>query len=182
MKIGYVRVSDQDQSLDLQIDALQKAGCERLYSDHGVSGSKVQRKGLDELMASLKAGDALVVWKLDRLGRSTLHLITLLEDLRNRDVDFISITQGIDTRSSHGRLAFAQLAAFAEFEREQISERTKAGMQSAKDRGKHIGRPPALTAEQIADIRKRVIAGQSILDLAGEFGVSVRTLQRTLAQ
>ncbi len=140
-KIGYVRVSDEDQSENLQIDALKQAGCDVIYGDHGVSGSITHRKGLDDMLASLQEGDTLVVWKLDRLGRSTIHLLQMLDDLRKRGVDFKAITQGIDTTTAVGRMLYGQLAVFAEFEREQISERTKAGMKAARKRGKHIGRP-----------------------------------------
>lgn len=143
-KIGYVRVSDRDQTEALQVDALKSAGCDVIYGDHGVSGSITKRTGLDDLLAALKEDDTLMVWKLDRLGRSTLHLLTLLDDLRKRGIDFHAITQGIDTRTALGRMVFGQLAVFAEFEREQISERTKAGMAAAKARGVHIGRPRKL--------------------------------------
>lgn len=140
-KIGYVRVSDKDQSEDLQLDALRNAGCDLIYGDHGVSGSITKRSGLEELLASLEAGDTLVVWKLDRLGRSTIHLLQLLSDLRDRGVDFQAITQGIDTTTAVGRMLYGQLAVFAEYERSLISERTKAGMAAAKARGVHVGRP-----------------------------------------
>lgn len=140
-KIGYVRVSDRDQTEALQIDALKLAGCDVIYGDHGVSGKITKRKGLSDLLAALKEGDTLMVWKLDRLGRSTLHLLTLLDDLRRRGIDFHIITQGIDTRTALGRMVFGQLAVFAEYERNLISERTKAGMAAAKARGVHVGRP-----------------------------------------
>lgn len=140
-KIGYVRVSDKDQSENLQIDALKLAGCDLIYGDHGVSGSIKTRIGLEEMLACLKSGDTLVVWKLDRLGRSTIHLLQLLSDLRDRDVDFQAITQGIDTTTAVGRMLYGQLAVFAEYERSLISERTKAGMAAAKARGVHVGRP-----------------------------------------
>lgn len=140
-KIGYVRVSDKDQTENLQIDALKAAGCEVIYGDHGVSGKILNRKGLSDLLVALTSGDTLMVWKLDRLGRSTLHLLTLLDDLRQRGIDFHAITQGIDTRTAIGRMVFGQLAVFAEYERNLISERTKAGMKAAKERGVHIGRP-----------------------------------------
>lgn len=140
-KIGYVRVSDKDQTENLQIDALKAAGCEVIYGDHGVSGKIRKRKGLGDLLAALTGGDTLMVWKLDRLGRSTLHLLTLLDELRQRGIDFHAITQGIDTRTAIGRMVFGQLAVFAEYERNLISERTKAGMKAAKARGVHCGRP-----------------------------------------
>lgn len=141
MKVGYVRVSDKDQTLNLQIDALKTSGCKVIYADHGISGTKIKRKGLNKLLADLKENDTLCVWKIDRLGRSTVHLLLLLDDLRKRGVNFISTTEGIDTGTPIGRMVYGQLALFAEFEREQISERTKAGMQAAKARGVHIGRP-----------------------------------------
>lgn len=140
-KVGYVRVSDEDQSENLQIDALNAAGCDVIYGDHGVSGAIPNRKGLEDMLSDLDEGDTLVVWKLDRLGRSTIHLLQLLDDLRKRGVDFQAITQGIDTTTAVGRMLYGQLAVFAEFEREQISERTKAGMRTAKARGVHVGRP-----------------------------------------
>lgn len=144
-KIGYVRVSDADQTENLQIDALKAAGCDLIYGDHGVSGKIRKRKGLSDLLAALNEGDTLMVWKLDRLGRSTLHLLTLLDDLRQRGIDFHIITQGIDTRTALGRMVFGQLAVFAEYERSLISERTKAGMAAAKARGVHVGRPRSNT-------------------------------------
>lgn len=140
-KIGYVRVSDADQSEALQMDALNTVGCEVIYRDHGVSGAKTARPGLDRMMKELRAGDTLTVWKLDRLGRSTIHLLSILDDLRTRGVHFHAITQGIDTSTAVGRMIFGQLAVFAEYERSLISERTKAGMKAAKARGVHIGRP-----------------------------------------
>lgn len=140
-RLGYVRVSDEDQTENLQLDALTAAGCTAIYRDHGVSGAKAHRPGLDALLADLGSGDTIVVWKLDRLGRSTLHLFQILSELRERDVDFVSLTQGIDTTTAIGRMLYGQLAVFAEFEREQISDRTKAGMAAAKKRGVHVGRP-----------------------------------------
>lgn len=140
-KVGYVRVSDKDQSEALQVDALKAAGCNMIYADHGVSGIITERRGLDDMLAGLKKGDTLVVWKLDRLGRSTIHLLQLLSNLRDRGVDFQALTQGIDTTTAVGRMLYGQLAVFAEYERSLISERTKAGMAAAKARGVHVGRP-----------------------------------------
>ncbi|WP_299671316.1 recombinase family protein [uncultured Roseobacter sp.] len=140
-QVGYVRVSDADQSEALQIDALKAAGCAIIYTDHGVSGAKTARPALDQMMKALEAGDTLTVWKLDRLGRSTIHLLSILEELQHRGVHFHAITQGIDTSTAVGRMIFGQLAVFAEYERSLISERTKAGMKAAKARGVHVGRP-----------------------------------------
>lgn len=180
-KIGYVRVSDADQTENLQIDALKQAGCDLIYGDHGVSGKIRHRKGLSDLLADLKQGDTLIVWKLDRLGRSTLHLLQLLDDLRQRGVDFHIITQGIDTRTAVGRMIFGQLAVFAEYERNLISERTKAGMKAAKARGKHIGRPRKLSSDQVIRARHRIATCQdTIPHMAKKYGVAAATLGKAL--
>lgn len=147
-KIGYIRVSDADQSEALQVDALKKAGCRKLYRDHGVSGAETARPALDRMMSELRQGDTLTVWKLDRLGRSTIHLLQILNDLQERGIHFCAITQGIDTNTAVGRMIFGQLAVFAEYERSLISERTKAGMAAAKARGVHIGRPKKIVLNQ----------------------------------
>ena len=182
MKIGYVRVSDNDQTEALQIDALKAVGCEVIYGDHGVSGSVVTRKGLDDVLAALKKDDTLCVWKIDRLGRSTVHLLLLLDQLRQRGVDFVAITQGIDTTTAIGRMVYGQLAVFAEFERSQISERTKAGMEAARRRGVHIGRPRKLSDDQITQARRVIETGrQTAASLAPTLGVSSATLRRALA-
>ena len=138
---GYIRVSTQDQSEHFQRDALRKAGCTEISADIGVSGAKEARPALDALWRKLKAGDQLVVWKLDRLGRSLSHLVRLLNELRARQVHFRSISDGIDTDTPLGRLQFGLIATIAEYERELISERTKAGMAAAKARGVKLGRP-----------------------------------------
>lgn len=182
-KIGYIRVSDKDQSEALQIDALTGAGCDLIFGDHGVSGAVAHRLGLDDLLTSLQPGDTLVVWKLDRLGRSTVHLLQLLSDLRDRGVDFQAITQGIDTTTAIGRMLYGQLAVFAEFERENIRERTKAGMEAARRRGKQIGRPKALSPAQVRACARRIAKGKDRLaDLSIEMGVSQRTITRALAE
>ncbi|MEQ9489548.1 MAG: recombinase family protein [Alphaproteobacteria bacterium] len=183
MKIGYVRVSDQNQDEALQIDALKKVGCDAIYGDHGVTGASVKRLGLDQVLEALESGDALVVWKLDRLGRSTVHLLTLLDELHRRGVDFVSLTQGIDTTTPVGRMLYGQLAVFAEFERAQISERTKAGMEAARRRGRRIGRPPALSEAEVRDayhcINER---GLSVRDSAKRLGVCGQTLKRAFVK
>ncbi|PHP64953.1 DNA resolvase [Zhengella mangrovi] len=181
MKIGYVRVSDDQQLETLQIDALLAAGCEVIYSDHGVSGSAVMRKGLDAVLAELSAGDTFMVWKIDRLGRSTIHLLLLLDGLRQRGVGFVSLTQGIDTTTAVGRMVYGQLAVFAEFEREQIRERTRAGMAAAKRRGKHVGRPPLLTIGQVDAAVSRLNAQENtITGMARDYGVAPLTLSRAI--
>ena len=181
MRIGYIRVSEDEQNEDLQIDALKQAGCADIYSDHGVSGSQIKRNGLTKLLKKLKNGDTLVVWKLDRLGRSTSHLFQLLDDLRQRGIDFHAITQGIDTTTAIGRMLYGQLAVFAEFEREQIRERTKAGMAAAKKRGKHIGRPRKLSDKQILEAKYFVEQKQkTITSIAKVYGVSIQTLSKAI--
>lgn len=181
MKIGYVRVSDEDQTQDLQIDALKAAGCEVIYGDHGVSGAKTTRKGLTDVLNALNEGDTLCVWKIDRLGRSTVHLLLLIDELHKRGVDFISVTQGIDTTTAIGRMVFGQLSVFAEYERSLISECTKAGMAAAKARGVHIGRSSKLMPEQIAYACEAYYSGKiSIERLANQLSVSPSTIRRAI--
>lgn len=141
MKIGYARVSTDGQKLDLQLNALKRAGCDQVFIDQGASGASTERVGLQKALKKLKKGDTLIVWRLDRLGRSLLHLVDLVHSLGESGVEFQSMTESIDTTSSGGRLVFHLLAALCEFEREMISERTKAGMEAARLKGKHIGRP-----------------------------------------
>lgn len=141
MKIGYARISTDEQNLHLQTIALRAAGCERIFNDAGVSGAAWSRPALDEALSLAKSGDTLVIWKLDRLGRSLAHLIHVLAELEGRAIAFLSLSEAIDTRSPSGRLIFHVMGAMAEFERALISERTKAGMHAARVRGAHIGRP-----------------------------------------
>jgi DNA invertase Pin-like site-specific DNA recombinase len=138
MKLGYARVSTDDQSLALQLDALERAGCERIYRDEGASGSQVSRPALDRLLRELKPGDTLITWKLDRLGRSLRHLIAIVTELDGRGICFNSLSEAIDTKTASGRFLFHVLGALAEFERALISERTRAGMAAAKLRGTRI--------------------------------------------
>lgn len=140
MKIGYARVSTQDQSLDLQLDALVKAGCEKIYQEK-ISGMKDDRPQLHELLKYARDGDVLVVYKLDRLGRSTKRLIELSEKLQERGVELVSIRDSIDTTTAVGKAMFRMLAVLSEMERDLISERTRAGLESARSRGRKGGRP-----------------------------------------
>lgn len=181
-KIGYVRVSDTDQTEALQIDALKAAGCDMIHRDHGVSGAVTEgRLGLETLMQEMRAGDTLVVWKIDRLGRSMLQLLEILDDLRQNGMDFIAVTQGIDTTTSVGRMLYGQLAVFAEFEREQIRERTRAGMAAARARGQHLGRPRAIPPEIVQILRERIAAGEAcITQLAEELNLSRQTVVRAV--
>ncbi|KUY85262.1 DNA resolvase [Burkholderia cepacia] len=147
MKIGYARVSTEEQCLDLQLAALKAAGCDPIHADHGVSGSRFDRAGLREALQAAQPGDALVVWRLDRLGRSLSHLVEVVSDLGKQGIEFVSLTECIDTRSSTGMLMFHMIAALAEFERSLISERTRAGMAAARARGAKIGRPRKISTE-----------------------------------
>lgn len=151
MKVGYARVSTRDQTLDLQLDALKRAGCSRVYTET-VSGAHADRPELNRLMDTLRKGDVLVIWKLDRLGRSLKNLIEIVNDLLQRKVGLKSLNDPIDTTTSHGRLVFNIFASLAEFERDVIRERTNAGLAAARARGRRGGRPKGLgsNAEQTA--------------------------------
>ena len=146
MKIGYARVSTRDQKADLQVDALKQAGCERIYQDIA-SGAKSARPELDKLLANVRPGDAVVIWKLDRLGRSLKHLVELVGELAERKVGLQSLNDPIDTTHAQGRLVFNLFASLAEFERELIRERTQAGLSAARARGRIGGRPKGLPAK-----------------------------------
>lgn len=180
-KIGYARVSTEDQKLDLQMRALAQAGCAKIFRDHGVSGRTFQRQGLSAALAMLEAGDTLVVWRLDRLGRSLSGLVLLMEELGRRNVGFCSLSESIDTNSSGGRLIFHMMAALAEFERSLISERTRAGMQAAKQNGKHVGRRPSLSNIQVDQaIAEMRLNGKTITDIASQFDISRRSMKRLM--
>lgn len=140
MKIGYARVSTVDQSLDLQLDCLEKAGCEKIYQEK-ISGMKDDRPQLKELLQFARQGDVLVVYKLDRLGRSTKKLIEMSEELQDRGIELVSVRDSIDTTTAVGKAMFKMLAVLAEMERDLISERTRAGLESARARGRSGGRP-----------------------------------------
>lgn len=146
MKIGYARISTKEQNFDLQIDALKDEGCEEIYKDTA-SGSLAKRKGLEELMGRLRSGDVIVVWKLDRLGRSLKHLIELINELDKKGVGLKSLQDPIDTTTSQGRLITNVFASMAEFERDLISERTQAGLKAARARGRLGGRPKGLSSD-----------------------------------
>jgi DNA invertase Pin-like site-specific DNA recombinase len=167
--IGYARVSTWDQNLDLQLDALKAVGAEKVFTDQ-VSGSKADRPGLNQCLEYLRAGDVLVVWKLDRLGRSTQHLVNLMADFADREVELVVTTLGIDTRTPAGKLVMRFFAAFAEFERDLIIERTKAGLESARARGRVGGRKPALTDGQ-------ALVAQQMYDELGPDGKRAHTVQ-----
>ena len=144
MLLGYARISTKDQNLDLQIDALKMEGCELIFKDT-ISGTKTDRPALDKMMELARSGDIIVVWKLDRLGRSLKHLVELIALLIEKGIGFKSLNDNIDTTTSQGRLIFNIFASLAEFERDLISERTKAGLQAARSRGRTGGRPKGLS-------------------------------------
>ncbi len=146
MKIGYARVSTKDQTLAMQVDALKEAGC-KIVHEEIASGAKTARTVLDEIMRNLREGDTLVIWKLDRLGRSLKHLIDLTTELVEKQVGLISLNDPIDTTTAQGRLNFGIFASLAEFEREIIRERTQAGLKSARARGRKGGRPKGMSKE-----------------------------------
>src|SRR5947199_6798230 len=157
MLIGYARVSNQEKTLDLQKDALEKLGCIKIFSDV-ISGAKAERTGLHEALEYVREGDILVVWRLDRLGRSLKHLIETITKLNNRKIGFKSIQENIDTTTSGGKLVFHIFGALAEFERDIIKERTQAGLQAARARGRKGGRPKAKALNTL----KKVALAQSL--------------------
>lgn len=182
MLIGYARVSTDDQNLDLQRDALTIAGCPKLYEDKD-SGAKAERPGLLMALEMLRQGDILVVWRLDRLGRSLKDLIALVEKLENRGIALKSLQENIDTSNSGGKLIFHLFGALAEFERNLIRERTQAGLSAARARGRTGGRPKALDSNkrQLA-IRLYRERGHSIEELCRMMGISKPTLYSYLAE
>lgn len=182
MKIGYARVSTDEQNLDMQRQALEAEGCAYIHEDKA-SGVLNGRKGLTDALARCNAGDVLVVWKLDRLGRSLLDLVGLVEDLKARGVGLKVLTgQGatVDTTRPEGRMIFGILATLAEFERELIRERTRAGMAAAKRRGVRVGRPRKLSPYQLEQASGMIEGGQARADVAALLGVNVATLRRAL--
>ncbi len=181
MRIGYARVSTDGQDTALQVDALKAAGCGRIYQDKGISGAVTKRPQLDGCLKALKSGDVLVVWKLDRLGRSLGHLIETIDVLRARGVGFKSLSEAIDTTTPQGTLVFHLMGALAQFERSLIAERTAAGRVAAKKRGVRFGRPRSLTDQQIAHARQQVESGMPVPEVADLLGVGRATVYRHLA-
>ncbi len=182
MIVGYARVSTEDQTLALQLDALQAAGCETVFRDT-ISGAKTERPGLSKALEHVRPGDMLVVWRLDRLGRSLSHLIELIQTLEGRGVGFKSLTEQIDTTTSGGKLIFHIFGALAEFERNLIRERTMAGLQAARARGRKGGRPRKPNTDTKIVMAKRLHADptNSIADICKTLDVSRATLYRYLA-
>ena len=182
MQIGYARVSTDGQSLEPQLDALKKAGCERTFADKA-SGAKTGRPGLEEALSHLRPGDTLIVWKLDRLARSLRHLLEIVERLKTAKQHLHSITERIDSSTAGGRLIFSVFGAIAEFEKGLIAERTHAGLAAARARGRTGGRPPALDAQQTAHARRLLSDREAdVSAVARSLGVHRSTLYRLMKE
>lgn len=180
MLLGYARVSTDDQTTRLQLDALEAAGCERIFSEHA-SGATAERPVLADLMSHTRKGDTLVVWRLDRLGRSLPHLIETAQKLEAAGVALKSLTEGIDTTTPNGRLVFHLFGALAQFERELIRERTVAGLAAARARGRKGGRPPKLSAEKLRVAQRLLKDSEStVSEVARTLGVHRSTLHKAL--
>jgi len=178
LKIGYARVSRDEQTLDLQTDALKSAKCDRIYTDKA-SGAKQSRPGLDKALEQLRPCDTLVVWRLDRLGRSLKHLIEVVEDLNAQGIGFASLSESIDTTTSNGKLIFHIFCSLAEFERNIIRERTLAGLAAARHRGRKGGRKQTVTEKKIAAAQKLAdTSTDSIADICTSLGISRSTYYR----
>lgn len=178
--IGYARVSTTEQDLALQLDALRAAGATRIFEDRGVSGAKTERPGLNAALSFLRDGDTLVVWKLDRLGRSMTHLLQTVSDLEGRGVGFRSLTENIDTTTPTGRLVFHIFGALGQFERDLIRERTNAGLAAAAARGRKGGRPVAATPERLARARQLIASGLTVREAAARVKVGKSALYAAL--
>lgn len=180
-KIGYAHALKEELNLTLQIEALKAAGCTKIFCDQGHSGKTGARPGLTNALSDLRKHDELVVWKLDRLGRSLAGLIKLINELGNNEVGFRSLHENIDTGPTGGKLTLPLMSALTEFDRSLISERTKIGMRSARALGKRIGRPPSLSLKQCASALQMIAQkGKSIQSVAEKFNVSERTLRRLI--
>jgi DNA invertase Pin-like site-specific DNA recombinase len=178
MQIGYARVSTEDQTLDLQIDALKAGGCEVVYQEHA-SGKAATRPELENALKALRKDDCLVVWRLDRLGRSLADLVSIVNDFEARGIGLVSLTEQINTASPSGKLVFHLFASLAEFERNLIRERTHAGLKAARARGRRGGRPAALSGKNL-EMAKTLMADRNtdVSAIATRFGVSRSTLYR----
>ena len=179
--IGYARVSTPEQSLDLQVDALTAAGCDLIRSDVA-SGAVRSRPQLERVLVELQAGDTLVVWRLDRLGRSLAHLVATVDDLAARDITLRSLHEAIDTSTPAGRLMLGVFASLAEFERELIRERTMAGLEAARQRGRPTGRPTVWSPEKADAARRMIRGGATVTEIARALGVSRATVYRHAAE
>lgn len=178
-RVGYARVSTGEQSVEPQLDALEAAGCMRIFTDEGISAVAKNRPGLDQAREYLNSGDIFMVWAIDRAFRSTIEAILFLDELLKNGIEFKSLTQHIDTTTPEGRKWFIDTASWAEYERAIISRRTKEKMAAAKRRGQHLGRPYALSDDRVIAAHKNVVEGQiPISHVAGKLNVSHDTLTR----
>jgi DNA invertase Pin-like site-specific DNA recombinase len=180
MKYGYARTSTDDQTTALQLAALKRARCSHVFEDKGITGATAKRPALSRCLKTLRAGDMLVVWKLDRLGRSLHDLISMLDDLRERGIRFQSLTESIDTETPTGRAMWQMIGVLAELERSLITERTRAGVKAAQTRGVKFGRKAKLSVQQIGHARKLLEQGEAPQSVADSLRVSRATLYRGL--
>jgi DNA invertase Pin-like site-specific DNA recombinase len=179
--IGYARVSTLDQNADLQHAALKAAGCKRIFTDHGISGAWARRPELDRMLEHLREGDEVVVWKLDRLGRNTRNLLALIDDLEGRGVHFRSLTEGITTTGAMGKAMFTVMSAFAQLERDQLAERTRAGMAAAAAHGRRAGRREVTAGDwKVKRARELKAQGLKPADIGRIIGASRATVYRYL--
>jgi DNA invertase Pin-like site-specific DNA recombinase len=179
--IGYARVSTVDQNADLQHAALKAAGCKRIFTDHGVSGTRASRPELDKMLEHLRGGDEVVVWKLDRLGRNTRNLLALIDDLEGRGVHFRSLTEGITTTGAMGRAMLTVMSAFAQLERDRLAERTRAGMAAAAASGRRAGRREVTAGDRnVKRAHELKAQGLRPADIGRIIGVSRATVYRYL--
>jgi len=178
MKIGYARVSTEEQNLDLQIEALKSAGCEKIFSDRGFSAIAKKRPEFETAKASLNKGDIFIIWKFDRAFRSLVHALNFLEELEGQGIQFKSLTENIDTTTPHGRLVFQITNAMAEFERSLISERTKAGLKASAAQGQKLGRRRKIDKMWFDFAKEKREQGESMASIARTLKVSRSTLYR----
>ncbi|WP_372697340.1 recombinase family protein [Arthrobacter sp. JSM 101049] len=179
--LGYARVSTIEQNADLQTAALEGAGCLRVYTDHGVSGTQARRPQLDKLLENAREGDELVVWKLDRLGRNTRHLLDLVGGLESRGIHFRSLTEGVTTTGPMGKAMLTIMSAFAQLERDQLAERTRAGLAAAAARGRKGGRPGVTPeSEKVRQAGQYRAAGLTPPEIGKLLGISRATVYRYL--
>lgn len=181
MKIGYARVSTEDQNDRMQLDALKSAGSEKIYKEKA-SGGRWNRPELQKMLESLRPGDTIIIWKLDRLSRSLSDLLKIIDKLAKKEADLKCLTEPVDTTSPAGKMMVHLIGAFAEFERAQLKARTKAGLEAAAKRGKHPGRPKKMSAEQEGEAVKMINAGKSKSEVARIFSVNPSTISRLYAK
>ncbi len=182
-EVGYVRVSTADQSLDLQLQAMENAGIKKVFRDHGVSGTLASRPALDDALAFVREGDVFTVWKLDRLGRSTRNVLEVIDRLHDQGVGFRSLTEGLDTTGPMGKAMLTVLAAFNQLERDVIVERTHAGLAAARAKGKVGGRPRVMDDKKMKTARSLYESGNhTVREIASMMGVGTATVYRYLAR